>query len=222
MISPANWAELSAFLKSRGDVSGVSEKPEFRLQCEKFLEMLLMKNEVVNLTAVRDLETAFWKHLADSLVLLGWEPLGRVLDWGSGGGLPGIPLSLARRSLGQEIQVDFLDSVGKKLRCIEEFNGQLGLTQAKYFNERGETALQSGKLWGVETVVMRAVAPAERASTWMSSAVPRWVFLLTPPQIEDWKKEASRLKKKGLNLVRVETYDLPRGHGSRALLEYSK
>ncbi|MGZ3693366.1 MAG: hypothetical protein ACXWQO_04120, partial [Bdellovibrionota bacterium] len=89
-------------------------------------------------------------------------------------------------------------------------------------NSRGEVAIKSGELHGVNTVVMRAVAPADRAAAWMDSSIARWVFLLAPAQIADWEKEAARLKRKGLNLVRSERYELPRGHGSRALLEYSK
>jgi 16S rRNA (guanine527-N7)-methyltransferase len=121
MISKKDWEELSAFLQERGDRSGVCESASFRASCEFYLKILLQKNEVLNLTAVRDLDVAFWKHLADSLVLLGWEPLGKVVDWGSGGGLPGIPLALSRVAQGQEANIVFLDSVGKKLKAIEEF-----------------------------------------------------------------------------------------------------
>lgn len=222
MISKLDWEELTVFLRERGDKSGVAENPAFRASCERFLHLLLKKNEVLNLTAIRDLEAAFWRHLADSLVLLAWEPLGKTVDWGSGGGLPGIPLALSRQALGQPLDLIFLDSVGKKLRAVEEFAFELVLRECSFLNARGEVALESGQLSGVETVVMRAVAPAEKAATWMSASVPRWVFLLTPPQVEDWKKEAPRLEKRGLNLVRVEAYELPRNQGSRALLEYSK
>ncbi|MGZ3712663.1 MAG: RsmG family class I SAM-dependent methyltransferase, partial [Bdellovibrionota bacterium] len=101
MITKKDWEELSSFLKERGDKSGTCENAAFRAACEHYLKILLQKNEVLNLTAIRDLEVAFWKHLADSLVLLGWEPLGKVCDWGSGGGLPGIPLALSRVSRGE-------------------------------------------------------------------------------------------------------------------------
>ncbi|MGE3261409.1 MAG: 16S rRNA (guanine(527)-N(7))-methyltransferase RsmG [Bacteriovoracia bacterium] len=222
MITKKDWDELSSFLKERGDKSGVCEDASFRAACEHYLKILLQKNEVLNLTAVRDLEVAFWKHLADSLVLLGWEPLGKVVDWGSGGGLPGVPLALSRVSRGQEGQVLFLDSVGKKLRAIEEFVAELKIPGCGFSTSRGEVAIKSGEFHGVNTVVMRAVAPAERAAAWMDSSIGRWVFLLTPAQIADWEKEAPRLKRKGLHLARSVVYDLPRGHGSRALLEYSK
>lgn len=222
MIKASDWAELASFVRSRGDSSGICENPDFQKACERYLQVLLEKNQVLNLTAIRELESGFWKHLADSLVLLGWEPLGKVCDWGSGGGLPGIPLALSRLFRGQEANLVFLDSVGKKLRAIEEFAGVLEIPGCRFINDRGEAAIKSGRLFGVDTVVMRAVAPAERAVTWMDPSIRRWVFLLSPQQVEGWEKEAPRLKKRGLNLVRIERYDLPRQHGSRALLEYSK
>jgi 16S rRNA (guanine527-N7)-methyltransferase len=222
MITAKDWEELSAFLQSRGDRSGVCENPPFRQACEYYLKILLQKNEVLNLTAVRELEVAFWKHLADSLVLLSWEPLGKVVDWGSGGGLPGIPLALARVAQGQDANILFLDSVGKKLKAVEEFVGQLKIPGCGFLNARGEIAIKSEAFHGVNTVVMRAVAPPERAVDWMDSSVSQWVFLLTPQQLPGWEKEAPRLKRKGLNLVRSEVYELPQNHGPRALLEYSK
>lgn len=221
IISHADWEEAASFLRSLGDKSEVCSQASFRLDCEKYLSLLLAKNELVNLTGAKDIQTAFWKHLVDSLALLSWEPLGLVVDWGSGGGFPGIPLALARRAKGEKPAVYFLDSVGKKIRCIEEFAQALGL-ESKYFNGRGEALVSDGTLAGVETVVMRAVAPAERARAWMSGAVPRWVFLLSPAQIESWEKERAYLGNKKLRLTRKVIFDLPRQQGSRALLEYSK
>jgi 16S rRNA (guanine527-N7)-methyltransferase len=222
MISTGDWAELGLFLESLGDHSQLCKNSEFRADCERYLSLLLAKNDAVNLTGAKDLQTLFWKHLAESLALLSWEPLGEVVDWGSGGGLPGIPLALARRARGDTTKVHFLDSVGKKIRAVEEFAGELALEGSRFFNGRGEALISDGSFRGVQTVVMRAVAPAERARVWMSSAVPRWVFLISPAQVESWEKERAYLGMKKLRLTKKIFFDLPKEQGPRALLEYSK
>jgi 16S rRNA (guanine527-N7)-methyltransferase len=188
----------------------------------RFLELLLKKNEVVNLTAVRDLENAFWKHLADSLSVLCWEPLGALCDWGSGGGLPGIPLALVRKHRGDDSPVVFLDSVAKKIRAIEEFSGALGLRRVRHCVGRGEELIKTGQLADIQTVVMRAVAPPERAVHWLSPRIPHWIFFLGPSQRELWEKALPRLSSKGLAINAEKRFSLPRGQGERFLLRLSK
>jgi 16S rRNA (guanine(527)-N(7))-methyltransferase RsmG len=222
MIKEAQWSEAAAFLGGLGISHNLLGAQAFKKDLGKYLEMLLRKNEEVNLTALRDPDTAFWKHLVDSLTILQWEDLGNVVDWGSGGGLPGIPLALARRSEGEGATVDFLDSVGKKVRAIQEFGEGLGLSQSRYLNGRGEDLIKAGQLAEVETIVMRAVAPAERAVGWLNRAVPRWVFLLGPQQLDLWMLEEKKVRKKGFGFFRQAAFELPHGHGQRVLLELTK
>ncbi|SHJ50478.1 16S rRNA m(7)G-527 methyltransferase [Malonomonas rubra DSM 5091] len=77
-----------------------------------FLQEMLRWNKRINLTAITDPAEALEKHLIDSLLLLKFiEKKGRMLDMGSGGGLPGIPLAIALA----EMEVVSVDSVGKKI-----------------------------------------------------------------------------------------------------------
>lgn len=103
-----------------------------------FLEILLRANAGVNLVsrkeAIPDVLVA--RHLLDALEALPLVPplrsrRLRVLDIGSGGGFPAIPLLLARRDLDGV----FVESVGKKARFLEEVIGALGLT-ARVVNAR--------------------------------------------------------------------------------------
>ncbi|RZA02958.1 MAG: hypothetical protein EOP11_16370, partial [Proteobacteria bacterium] len=89
------WAEACDFLSSLGLDHSLLNAASFRSELERYLGLLLKKNEELNLTSLRDPNVAFWKHIVDSLTILQWEPMGAVIDWGSGGGLPGIPLALA-------------------------------------------------------------------------------------------------------------------------------
>lgn len=91
----------------------------------RYLEELLRWNNRVNLTSIRDPEVALEKHLLDSLVLLNYlDRTARLLDMGSGGGLPGIPLAIAD----QRLQVTSVDSVGKKVNFQKHVKRMLQIT----------------------------------------------------------------------------------------------
>lgn len=185
------------------------------------MDLLEAKNQELNLTAVKEPHSVLWKHIVDSLTLLQLEPLCNILDWGSGGGFPGIPLALARRHMGLGGQVHFLDSVGKKLTAIEGFAKALGLSGSHYFHARGEDFLKTKSLL-VDAVVMRAVAPAERAVHWLSPVVPRWIFLLGPQQEAQWQEQASLVKKRGFTFGEKRECSFPADLGTRVLLEIRK
>jgi len=104
-----------------------------------YLALLDKWNRVYNLTAVRDAERMVSHHLLDSLAALPFfqadhPDLIRVLDVGSGGGLPGIPLAIAR----PELQVTLIDSVGKKTAFLLQVKAELGLTNLNVVTGRVE------------------------------------------------------------------------------------
>lgn len=220
MLASNNWEKLSLWMKELGLPLPLQER-QFLASLDSFYTMFIAKNEVVNLTAIKDPEDFLWKHLADSFALSLCEPMGVLLDWGSGGGFPGIPLSLYRRSLGIDAPVCFLDSVGKKITAIKEFSDALDMPHAKMFYMRGEEFLKSKEAATVDTIVMRAVAPPERAVPWMNNGIPRWIYMLGPQQLDAWMKEERRLKNKGFIISKTHEYDLPAGRGSRVILEIS-
>jgi len=84
-----------------------------------FCDQLLERNKSVNLTAIRQPDEVITKHFLDSLCVFKTEivkPGMRVLDVGTGGGFPGIPMKIADPSL----QIDLLDSLKKRLIFLEE------------------------------------------------------------------------------------------------------
>ena len=90
-----------------------------------FLDELLCWNKKINLTAIVDRRDAIEKHLIDSLTLARWVgETGRLLDIGSGAGLPGIPLKIAIPT----IDVTMVDSVQKKILFQRHVCRVLGLT----------------------------------------------------------------------------------------------
>jgi len=115
----------------------------------EYVNLLNKWNRAYNLTAIRDVEEMITLHLLDSLAVLPWVKGHRVVDVGTGAGLPGIPLAIANPSL----QVVLLDSNGKKTRFLQEAKRVLGLSQIEITQTRVEAYRPSQ---GFDTVVSRA------------------------------------------------------------------
>lgn len=100
-----------------------------------YLALLAKWNRVYNLTAIR--EEAQWVslHLLDSLVVVPHLPPGRIVDVGSGAGLPGVPIALAC----PDRQVTLLDSNQKKGAFLTQASTELALANVKVVVERAES-----------------------------------------------------------------------------------
>ena len=99
-----------------------------------FRDLLLKWNKTYNLTALRDPEQAVSHHLLDSLAILPHIGSGPLLDVGSGGGLPGIPLAIARH----ELSISMVDTVQKKATFLQQAAIQLGLNNVVAHHARVE------------------------------------------------------------------------------------
>ncbi len=124
-----------------------------------YLERLLAENEVMNHTAITDWEEAWSRHLVDSLALVGpLEAFGArtVVDVGSGGGLPGIPLAIAVPGLA----VTLVESRAKKAAFLERVATELGLA-VRVLSDRAEDLGAPGSAHrdAYDAVVARALAP---------------------------------------------------------------
>jgi 16S rRNA (guanine527-N7)-methyltransferase len=99
-----------------------------------YLALLDKWNRVYNLTAVREAERMVSHHLLDSLAVVPYFHGETVLDVGSGGGLPGIPLAIARPGL----QVTLIDSIAKKTAFLLQAKTELGLDNVYVVTSRVE------------------------------------------------------------------------------------
>ncbi|MCG3122439.1 MAG: Ribosomal RNA small subunit methyltransferase G [Phycisphaerales bacterium] len=119
---------------------GVSFDPGDAEKLGRYLAMLLAANDVLNLTAITDPEQAWRKHILDSLTLIqtlaDLPERGRVIDVGTGGGLPGIPLAICMPHLAWTL----LEATGKKVAFLRAVCGALGLSNASVVEARAETA----------------------------------------------------------------------------------
>ena len=113
---------------------GVAEDPARQAALLQYLELLVKWNKAYNLTAIRNEEEAIPRQLLDSLSILPFINEDPLLDIGSGGGLPGIPIAICRP--GQKVTL--LDSNSKKTRFLNQARLELGLDNLQVVNERIE------------------------------------------------------------------------------------
>lgn len=99
-----------------------------------YLALLEKWNRVYNLTAIHEPERMLSHHLLDSLAVLPHVDADRLLDVGSGGGLPGIPLAVARPTL----QVTLLESSHKKAAFLQQAAIELGLANVEIVQARAQ------------------------------------------------------------------------------------
>jgi 16S rRNA (guanine527-N7)-methyltransferase len=116
-----------------------------------YLALLQRWNNTYNLTAVRDPGLMIPRHLLDSLAIFPWAGKGRLLDAGTGAGLPGVPLAIAE----PELDVTLLDSAGKKVRFLNHVRRELALTNITPVQDRLESYEPDA---GFDSVVSRAFA----------------------------------------------------------------
>ena len=130
---------------------GLELPPPAETKLLNFLELLEKWNKTYNLTAVRDPEQMVPRHLLDSLSVLPYLHGLRVLDIGTGAGLPGIPLALAR----PDLEFTLLDSNAKKTRFATQALHELGLNNVAVVQERVEKFHPAEKF---DTLIARAFA----------------------------------------------------------------
>ena len=122
-------------------------------QFEAMMTLYPEWNEKINVISRKDIENLEESHLLHSLAIakfINFVPGTRVLDFGTGGGLPGLPLAV----LFPEVQFHLIDRVGKKLKVAADIAGQLGLSNVTF--QHGDSGECHDKF---DFVVSRAVMP---------------------------------------------------------------
>jgi 16S rRNA (guanine527-N7)-methyltransferase len=106
-----------------------------------YLALLDKWNKTYNLTAIRDVREMLVKHVLDSLAMHALVESGTLADLGTGPGLPGIPLALAKPGL----QVSLVESNGKKARFMREVLRSLDIRNARVIEARAEAVPEAGQ-----------------------------------------------------------------------------
>ena len=131
---------------------------EYKDKLEKLADIILEWNEKINVTAIRDRAEFMKKNVEDSLEVLELPEFAeaeRILDLGTGGGFPGLPLAITC----PDKQYFLLDSVAKKLKVVAIAASELGLENVDVLNMRAEDlAKWPAYRESFDIVVSRAVA----------------------------------------------------------------
>lgn len=144
---------------------GIVVTDQARERCASFLALLAKWNRTYNLTAIRAPEEMVTHHLLDSLAVLPFlpaQPGARLLDIGSGAGLPGLPLAIVR----PDLAVTLLDSNAKKTAFIQQAINELGLANAHAVTARAEAFVAEKPF---DAVIARAFA---ELSAFVAVALP--------------------------------------------------
>lgn len=173
---------------------------------DKYARIFLKKNSRINLISKNDEKLLFEKHIFDSLAInlfLKPQKGQNILDIGTGGGFPSVPIAL----LYDDLNIFALDSIRKKIKVIEEIKEELNLQNLHPICERAENISQK-----FDYVTTRAVSSLD---TVLKYAIPLlkqggYFIAYKSKKATDELKEAEKtIKKFNLKLVKTLEYNLP-------------
>lgn len=199
---------------------------EAHARLKGFVAALLEENRRANLTAIRDVDAVWAVHVCDSLALL---PLldasgaTKVLDLGTGGGVPGLPLACCR----PRVQFTLVDATRKKVEAVRRIAETLRLMNVRCEWGRGETLSATPEHHEqYDALTARAVAALPDLVRWASGLVQPggkcWFsksLAAVPDEVAAAETAASRC---GLAYAEARPYRLPPPHGERLILVYEK
>lgn len=154
---------------------------------------MVLWNKAYNLTAIRDPKEMLVKHLLDSLSILKDLPAGRLLDVGTGGGMPGMIIALCQ----PERSCVLLDSNGKKIRFLKQFIADLKLKNVIAVQTRVENQDTIDELGQFDVITSRAFASltdfveAARPYLHEQSIIAAMKGLIPVEEMEELKQEFS-------------------------------
>ena len=130
-------------------------------------------NEKINVISRKDIDNLYLHHVLHSLALARYHPFAaqmNILDAGTGGGFPGIPLAICF----PEVHFTLLDSTAKKIKVVNEVAGSLGLQNVQGVHSRVED--HEGKY---DIIVSRAVSSLTQMVGWTKHLIPsgHWIML---------------------------------------------
>ncbi len=124
-----------------------------------YVKLLDKWNHAYNLTSVRDPNDMLVRHILDSIVISPFLQGRRMIDVGTGPGLPGIPLAI----INPDIQFYLLDSLGKRVRFLKQVIHELGIGNVETVQSRVEQFIPDEKF---DVVLSRAFASMTDMVTW--------------------------------------------------------
>jgi 16S rRNA (guanine527-N7)-methyltransferase len=183
---------------------------------DRYRGLLWQWNERLNLTRHTTYEKFVGRDVIDSRQLAEYlEPGDRILDVGSGGGVPGLLLAILR----PDVEVTVSEATGKKARVLDEIVAELRLP-VRVYHGRAEQAVAEGGLF--EAVTVRAVASLDKLLTWFAphwDSIGRLLVIKGPAWVEERREARRRHLLDGLELRRAAQWQIPGNDHPSVLLQ---
>lgn len=199
-------------------------------QFEKYYEMLVEKNKVMNLTAITEKDEVIIKHFIDSIAIIPYlkeknislnNEL-RIIDIGTGAGFPGIPLKIML----PDVKFTLLDSLNKRVGFLNEVIFELQLTNIEAIHGRAEDiAFDSNYREGFDLCVSRAVANLSTLSEYCIPFVKKNGYFISykaGDSEEEINKSKNAIKLLGGKINKVEEFVLPESDAERVFVMIKK
>ncbi len=202
-----------------------------------YLDMLLTRTKKVNLTGIRDPEEAIEKHLLDSLALL---PIidrlpitndtstngrgaaasvskGALMDIGTGGGVPGIPIKCAR----PDIRVSLVEAKAKKVRFLKDAIQKLGIKGVRAYHHFLDPECPVDFLGRYDWIVSRAslsIVEFVRSAILYKKEEGSLLLMKGPNVDEELEQAAGQIQRLGLNIDQRIEFELPFSGAGRSII----
>ena len=193
---------------------------------EKYYELLIEKNKVMNLTAITDKEDVIVKHFIDSIALIPYltdkgintnNDL-KIIDIGTGAGFPGLPLKIMM----PDVKFTLLDSLNKRVSFLNEVIDELELKDIEALHGRAEDYASDNKYREkYDICVSRAVANLSTLSEYCIPFVKEDGFFISykaGESEEEINKSKNAIKILGGKINKVEEFVLPGTDASRVFV----
>lgn len=177
-----------------------------------YVQLLVKWNKVYNLTSVRDPQEMISRHILDSLAVLPYLLGNTLLDVGTGAGLPGIPVAIAK----PDMAVTLLDSNSKKTRFLQQVKSELALTNISVVHARVEQA----NLPKFTTVITRAFSTIDVIIDLAGRHCDDAGSLVLMKGVYPQQELAANIE--GFNVQDVVSLDVPNCEGKRHLVRLIK
>ena len=187
----------------------------------KFYDYLVCENQKFNLTAITEKKEVAIKHFVDSVLPIKDIPHGaKVIDVGTGGGFPGVPIKIMR----DDVEIVLLDSLQKRIKFLEEVKKLLNLNKTTCVHSRAEDYVRETRE-KFDVALSRAVASTPTLAEYLLPYVKVGgkVIMYKGSKGEEELKEGERaIKELGGKLDKVERFSLKEVDSERIVFTIKK
>lgn len=188
-----------------------------------FMNLLIEKNKVMNLTGITEPKEVILKHFIDSLTALKYiNENNTVIDVGTGAGFPGVPLKITKNSL----EITLLDSLNKRINFLNEVIENTGLDNIRTIHGRAEDFGRNIEYREkYDVAISRAVAPLNILLEYMLPFVKvggKCICMKGSNCDEEIENAKNAIKKLGGEIEKIDKFSLPNSDNNRTILIIKK